>query len=518
MRVRTFGWLVLVVVAFGLPLFLGLGRVDLENDEAIYSVAAESIVDHGDWLTPQTLAPGQEADFVEKPPLKFWLVAAPMRLGIVRDDEVGLRVWDATFGVCIFLYVFGLGRLIAGPWCGFTAALVLFAFEPLLLQHGLRTNNMDAAVVLAYCGGLYHYLRWCRAAGGRERAGHALAIALFCVLGFMTKFVAIAFLPMVIVVVSLLHPAVRSRLIGEWRTWATVAAVAFILAAPWFVYQSVHMGSKFWNIILLDHVFKRFSTGLDPTHLRPWNFYFVEFYLEMSRSHTFWLVALGAVLVLVRTVREKWLEGSLVLLWFALPISLMSLGSSKLFHYAYPFAPPLALSVGCLFGWLDRRVSELMIGRHAAPALGWLARVAVAVVLLAAGPAEAYRGTFPKLLVENHPLRTARDCMQNVRTYERREGQRQTPLFVFLPVGVYLHPYYYYFRNAGWDRHEGWGDEALGEILDVQGAQWAVLMPKRDYQIFLTRTNRSIGAGVPKVEVSNVVLLLPGPFAGCGSR
>jgi 4-amino-4-deoxy-L-arabinose transferase-like glycosyltransferase len=506
--------MVVVLLAFGLPLYLGLGRVDLENDEAIHSVVAENILERGGWMTPQSMA---ASDFVEKPPLKFWLVAAPMRLGLVPDNEIGLRLWDATFGVFIFLYVFGLGRLIAGPWCGFTAALVLFAFEPLLLQHGLRTNNMDAAVVLAYCGGMYHYLRWCRASGARERMEHALAVALFCLLGFMTKFVAIAFLPMVIVLVSLMHRSVRSRLIGEWRTWAAVGAVTLGLAAPWFIYQSVRMGSEFWFIILGEHVFKRFSTGLDPAHLRPWNFYFVELYREMNRSRTFWLVALGGLLVVVRTVRKRWLEGSVILCWFMLPISLMSLGSSKLLHYTYPFVPPLALAAGCLFARLDQAVAEMMAGQKASPAYAWMARAAVALVLLAAGPAEPYRATFPKLLVENHRLRNARDCMQNVRTYERRAGQPQTSLFVYLPPGVYQHPYYYYFRNAGWDRHETWNDEALAIALDLQGEQRAVLMPRRDYLAFLSRVHRWIGS-TPKADVLDAVLLLPGPFAGCGSH
>ena len=516
-RVPTGGWILLVVIAFGLPLFLGLGRLDLENDEAVHSLVAESILETGDWMTPHALTPLLDDAFVEKPPLKFWLVAAPMRLGLVPDTEAGLRVWDATFGVFIFLYVFGLGRLMAGPWCGFTAALVLFTFQPLLFQHGLRTNNMDAAVVLAYCGGMYHFVRWSRATGERERARHALAVALFGLLGFMTKFVAIAFLFVVIAAVSVTHSTTRRRLTREWRTWVAVAAVGLALAAPWFIYQSVRMGSAFWNIILLDHVFKRFSVGLDPAHLRPWSFYFVELYRELSRSHTFLLVTAGGLIVLGRTLREEWLEGALVVFWFALPISLISLGSSKLLHYSYPFIPPLALAAGYLFAWLDRLVSDRLGERRAARAWVWTARVAVAVVLIATGPAEAYRGTIPRLLIEDHPLRRARNCMQNVREFERRAGRPQTSLFVWLPTGAYQHPFYYYFRNAGWDLHKEWHDEALIETLDIQGAQRAVLMPKRDYLAFLARTNRWVGS-VPKVDVFNVVLLLPGPFAGCRAR
>jgi len=114
-------------------------------------------------------------------------------------------------------------------------------------------------------------------------------------------------------------------------------------------------------------------------------------------------------------------------------------------------------------------------------------------------------------------LQITRNCMENVREFERRAGQPQTPLFVYLPSGVYQHPYYYYYRKAGWDRHEHWNDEALIGTLDIQGAQRAVLMPKRDYMAFLERNNRWVGS-VPKADVLDAVLLLPGPFAGCRAR
>ncbi len=40
-------WLALVLVLFGLPLFLGLRSLDLETDEAIYSFAVDRILETG---------------------------------------------------------------------------------------------------------------------------------------------------------------------------------------------------------------------------------------------------------------------------------------------------------------------------------------------------------------------------------------------------------------------------------------------------------------------------------------
>ncbi len=71
-----------------------------------------------------------------------------------------MRFWDALFGAASFVYVFLIGTWLLNPVCGFIAVLLLFAHAPLVFSHGLRSNTMDSALVLAYCGGIYHYLRW----------------------------------------------------------------------------------------------------------------------------------------------------------------------------------------------------------------------------------------------------------------------------------------------------------------------------------------------------------------------
>src|SRR5688500_9526349 len=75
------------------PLFVGLDRTDLENDEAIYSFAVETMLKDGDWLTPKSI-PSEHVAFLEKPPLKFWLTAIPIRLGLLPENEFGLRFMD----------------------------------------------------------------------------------------------------------------------------------------------------------------------------------------------------------------------------------------------------------------------------------------------------------------------------------------------------------------------------------------------------------------------------------------
>src|SRR5262252_3563508 len=126
-RVWSTPWLglALVVVLFCAPLFAGLDRQDLGNDEAIYSFSIQTMVRHGDWLTPKSI-PNEAEAWLEKPPLKFWLVGLPMYWGLLPSDEFGMRFWDALMGSLAFLYVFAIGRRIAGPLCGVAAVFLLF--------------------------------------------------------------------------------------------------------------------------------------------------------------------------------------------------------------------------------------------------------------------------------------------------------------------------------------------------------------------------------------------------------
>jgi 4-amino-4-deoxy-L-arabinose transferase-like glycosyltransferase len=339
-------WLALVVALFCFPLFVGLGRTDVGHDEAIYSFGVDRILETGEWLVPRS-SPAEDAPFLEKPPLKFWIVAAPIRLGLLPHDELGLRLWDALFGAIAFLYVFAIGSRLAGPICGAAAVLLLFVHEPLLFEHGLRSNNMEAPLFLCYCGGVYHYMRWAAAHHGRGTR-HACVVALFFVLGFMTKFVAALFLPPILLVASLPFRAVRARLAADGRDWAKASALAAALIAPWFAYAHWRFGSLLWETMLAEHVYRRFTVYLDPTHLQPWHYYLTEMDRWFGMTGSAWLVLLGLVLLLVETLRGRSFEGALVLGWLVLPLAVMSAGTSKIYHYVYPFVVPAAIGGGFL--------------------------------------------------------------------------------------------------------------------------------------------------------------------------
>ena len=347
-----------VLCLFCAPLFVGLGNSDLASDEAIYSYAVDRILETGEWLTPRLIP--YDGPFFEKPPLKFWALAGAMRAGLLPQSEFGLRFLDALFGAMAFVYVFWLGRRLAGSLCGVVAVLVLFTHSQLLFEHGLRSNNMDAALFLAYCGGAYHFARWVEDASGPWRAMHAFAVTAYLTFGFMTKFVAVLFLPLICAAALAWRSDSSARLRSGWRDWIVPALVASAVSAPWFVYQTLQTESTLWGTMFGQHVYARFTGFLDPRHLQPWHYYYSVTWRELTLAGSQWIAAAGMVtLVLKAWTGRPWLA-RLLLVWWVLPFALMSVGTSKVFHYAYPFLPPIALGAGAvaslLFSTVERGI------------------------------------------------------------------------------------------------------------------------------------------------------------------
>ena len=503
-------WLafVLTLVCFGAPLYIGLAHVDLENDEAIYSYAVDRALATHAWLTPRGIY--DDGPFLEKPPLKEWIVEAGIAAGLPHD-EVGLRFFDQLFGILAFAYVFALGRRLAGPVCGAIAVGLLFTFRPLVFVHGLRTNNMEAALLLTYCAGIYHFARW--AAAERGAGGHAWAFAGWFAFGFMTKFVAALFLPVVAAAAFLCQrnaiSHVRAR-IGEW-VWPAIAACAAIV--PWFAYERVKYGAAFWAQIFGKQVYQRMTSYLDPNHVRPWWFYLAEIHSELSVGHREFLIAAGVVLLAGYAWRGRPWTARLVLAWLVIPVIAISLFTSKLTHYVYPFVPPLALAGGWAaalwlrFVWIQ---TEQVVSIHGLrPVLRATAVLALAVVL----PLRVYADMFPRLAERHEPLQALRRCILN----------STAPRKAWMPASgpAIEHEYYYYLNPDGeWARHEStFETEVFQRIVDPQ-YQSPVFVWRRDLPALEARAERpAVWRSLQGVNFpGDLVLLLPGPYAACATK
>lgn len=566
----------LVLIAFCFPLFIGLDSADLDNDEAIYAYAVESILTTGDWMSP-LISPTTDVVFLEKPHLKFWIVALPIRLGLLPYNEFGLRFWDALFGAAAFVYVFLIGRRLAGPLCGVVAVLVLFAHRPLLFEHGLRSTNMESALVLAYCGSVYHYLRWA-AGDGRRNAFHIAAMAAWFVLGFMTKFVAALFLPAVLGLCALLLSPARAMLVADRRRWILAAFAVAAAVLPWFAYQHLAHGANLWHVMVGEHVYTRFTAYADASHVRPWHFYMTRAYWTLAREGSALWVGLGLAVLLVDTIRLRRPEGMVILLWLAIPVALISLGTSKLYHYLYPFLPPLALSAGYGAAWLGRPAARVAAALQArAGAFGvslspgiraGAAAVMVGAVVLAiwtaiigtvrleAGGHVIFRnGSVARPLIVAAlcavaagglrtavavalvlalsglvpvPLTAYAENLQRLRLGHRPLGRLAGCLRgvaetrrdadgalpgPYAPVFKgFLHQYFYYLRGRGW-LEEAVDEARLHRALFVPGQERPVVIGKENYSAFLERVPQETLP--PSVSQPDIFVLLPGPYGVC---
>ena len=565
--------LVLVVLLYCVPLATNLAGLEMENDEAGYSYQVDRMLETGDWMTPRAVP--TDVDFVEKPPLMFWLVAGGMKAGLLPHTDIGMRALSVAFGCLGFIYVYLIGCRLQGPVAGIAAGLVLFTFTPLIYEHGLRTNNMEGPLFLSYCAGMFHFMQWMETDARAKRRVHvSVAIAAF-VLGFMTKFAAAVFLPMVWVLALLARPDRVLLVRARWKDWLgpSVVAAGFIL--PWFVFQTWRLGTGFWQILIGQHLYERFTTGLDPNHLQPWSFYLTRIWTELASSGSLWIVLIGLSALVARAVAFRDWRARLLLIWAVVPIVLISVGSSKLIHYAYPFIPPLALGAGWVAGaaiaWVYRNVNpskepllrrvagvvgaialaiaawtmfagplRITIGhvsilRNAsvvrplvlAVVLFWLSGRATASLGFAAGamvvllpfPLLAYGSTADRVRENNHPLRAIRDCInaENAAGGNLRNG-------VYVGSGPILtHSYFFYLRKPGpyLFREDGLADE-VGARLFVPAQQSLVILSEEDYLTWADRLRSGAVpgrvSGVPPPVVRTVLgylVVMPGDYQVC---
>jgi 4-amino-4-deoxy-L-arabinose transferase-like glycosyltransferase len=304
----------------------------------------------------------------------------------------------------------------------------------------------------------------------------------------------------------------------------------------------------------------------------------------MFRTGTIWLSLGGIVLVLARLVRGRRLEEWLLLAWLVLPLALISIGTSKIQHYAYPFLPALALAAGYGPGWLAEasrepvdtfmtivyrrflegrgwilraryvflglagaaallalatlvigqvniRIGDLQLFRNShvfrpvfaafvfatlagrgVEAARWMVPIAI---LLSTVPAQAYEDTWVHLRRDEHPMRSARDCLLNVREQELKAGRPAPGIYAIREQKWMLHSHFYYFRGLAWERGDELDERAVSDGLFEAGRQRPILMSDGDYQAFKPRHAEALLA-VPAVRLRDVLLLMPGPYSACG--
>jgi 4-amino-4-deoxy-L-arabinose transferase-like glycosyltransferase len=332
----------------------------LEPEEVRYAEIPRQMLHADRWVVP--VLHGQ--DYLDKPPLFYWLVMGSYRLFGVH--EWAARVVAGLVGVLTVAVVYGWGRKTLGPRAALAAGLVLCLTPEFVYRGRMVTPNgllaLWTTAALA-CGHIA--LLSPPPQRGREliRWGWWLLAGALTGLGLLTKGpVALALVVPPLVIVGWLDR--RLARVGL-RGWAGFLAAAIIVAGPWYAVVSWRCpefaGYFFWfqNVV-------RYAAPFD--HTKPIWAYLPQLALGLLP----WTLLLAPLARLL--ARRRWSVASrrpgalgFALVAFVWGLLFFSLAGSKRPVYLVPVLPPLALALGC---YLDIALPR----QRFAPAWNWLIR------------------------------------------------------------------------------------------------------------------------------------------------
>jgi 4-amino-4-deoxy-L-arabinose transferase-like glycosyltransferase len=327
----------LVIIVAAIVLFYRIGDPALKNwDEAIYAQVAKEIFQSGDWLTLHW----QHANWLEKPPLTFWIMAGHFHLFGV--SEFSARAVSALAGVGVVTAVYGIGRLQRGPVCGLIAALILLTTFQFVQMS--RLVNTDVLLLFFIYLAIYGYLR---VRNGDRRWWYVVSVS--CALGFMVKSFAVLFAPAAIALALIIDRDLVETVKARHFWFSILAALAVIL--PWHATMIYLHGSAFFDEYFYYHVWSRTVTPLEG-HRAPYWFYLNEIWLK---THPWWSIAPFAVVFAAWQVKRR-RSSVVVLALIVFVFGFFTVAQTKSTSYILPVYPALALLIADLFTWLwDRR-------------------------------------------------------------------------------------------------------------------------------------------------------------------
>ena len=314
-------------------LFYRLGAPALKNwDEAIYAEVAKEIVQSGDWLTLHW----EGADWLEKPPLTFWIMASLYR--VFGVSEFSARAVSALAGLGVVAVVYGIGKLQRGAVCGLIASLILLTTFQFVQMS--RLVNTDVLLLFFIYLAIYGYLR---VRNGDRRWWYVVSVS--CALGFMVKSFAISFAPAAIAFALVVDHQLNETLRTKQFWFSILVGLAVIV--PWHATMLYLHGSAFVNEYFYYHVWSRTLTAVEG-HKGPYSFYFHEI---GEKIHPWWASAPFAVVLNVWQVKRA--RSSVVLLALSVFVFVFyTLAQTKSTSYILPVYPALALLISELFTWL----------------------------------------------------------------------------------------------------------------------------------------------------------------------
>jgi len=313
-----------LVVAQAL-LFGRLVGTDTDYDEGVYLSSVDAL-EHGQRLGEDVFAP--------QPPVFYLLLRLISALG--ADSVRGFQIGMVVVAVVTCLAAYLVGRAIAGPVAGLTAAGLLTVAPPFpLFAHRVLADLPPLAFALLAC-----WLAW--EARERRSLGLAGAAGAMLALAVATKPNALlATVPFLLLLLS--ERSGRLRLLGA--ALAGGVAVGAVLAVA---YRSV-LG-ELWQSVVVYHRDARDT----PDVIDKWHE--LGTFLQW-RTPFAWLVVAGFVASLL--LARRWQTRAVWALWAWATISLAFLAYHHPLHYNHLLVLPVVLAVpaGTALGALAERLA-----------------------------------------------------------------------------------------------------------------------------------------------------------------
>ncbi|MCL5742773.1 MAG: glycosyltransferase family 39 protein, partial [Acidobacteria bacterium] len=220
----------LIVLLFAAVVFLGsiLSPPSLMDDvDAVQAQIARNMLDSGDWVTARL----DGVAYLEKPPLKYWMIAVSYMIFGVHDWAARIPIALATILLCWVTARFGAWAF--SPKAGLVAGLALatcvglFLFTRILIPDVILTLTMTTA--------MWSLLRALDETEPRPRVW-AFLLAASIGVGLLLKGLIAALFPLAAGGLYLLFT--KQLFLG--RTWRRIrplsgTLVILLIAAPWHV-------------------------------------------------------------------------------------------------------------------------------------------------------------------------------------------------------------------------------------------------------------------------------------------
>jgi len=375
----------LIVVLAASLIFLGSiwSPPSLMDDvDAVQAQIARTMLESGDWVTARL----NGVAYLEKAPLKYWMIAASYVIFGVHDWAA--RIPIALSAVLLCWLVYGFGRWAFSPRAGMWAGLALASCVGLFLF--TRVLIPDAVLTLAITLALWAMLRALDDEEPHPRRWAAVLAAALAA-GVLLKGLIGVVIP---IGAGALYLAI-TRQLNTRRTWQRLrplsgAVIFLLIAAPWHVmatlrnppYFDFTLSAEpfryrgfFWFYFINEHVLR----FLNLRHPRDYN---TVPRLAFWLFHLMWLFPWSvyfpaAARLSFRPADRGGRVRLLALVWIAFVLLFFTFSTTQE-YYSMPAYPALALLLGEA---ISRGGRWMRVGTRVAGTLAALATAAAAVLL-----------------------------------------------------------------------------------------------------------------------------------------